>query len=686
MRTFVAMRTVVEWCRLSANCSRRPIPAVFATRCGAAAAFSSWASPLSQKPTTSRSQNVRAQVPTCKCDAFVQPTPSRTVRAFSAGRVYRYPFESAKGTSKTQDGPEERGAETGTRALARARARARAQHDQAGGTQARRGRDEDRNSRRNRRKPDSARLTLYAGVGLLSVLLVVSQPLRLSSVYAGVSEPDRGTDPKPDPEHNGIRTGDDTSGLAAATTTTTADGDGRDPSLPRYRLADIRRHDARSGAPWVTSGDKVYDITDWVPAHPGGDVILRAAGHSIDPYWAIFTIHQAPHVREILDSYLIGLVDAADLVDAHGAGAAVDDPFAQDPVRDPRLLVHTAKPCNAETPCTDLARDFLTPNPLFYVRNHMWVPVDDADADANDNANDNDNERKGQADKAYRLTVELPDGAVRAYTLDELRRRFPVHRVTAVLQCSGNRRSDMARAVAPTNGLPWRAGAIGNAVWEGAAWAIDRRGPSRRAPAGVRDPQAWQAAHFPRNKNDNNDNNDNNNKNNTALPVAVTGYAYSGGGRSIIRVDVSVDGGRTWDQAELLDRKTAPGDSPEERTGRHMVARGRRDWAWTRWRYAGVLYNLDRDPIHNNNNQEHDGGASTGCAEIIVKATDSACNTQPERHDSIFNVRGNLANAWHRVRVCPAAAHGGGAKPTNTGSADAVCVQGCGFDETDKKP
>ncbi len=37
---------------------------------------------------------------------------------------------------------------------------------------------------------------------------------------------------------------------------------------------------------------------------------------------------------------------------------------------------------------------------------------------------------------------------------------------------------------------------------------------------------------------------------------------------------------------------------------------------------------------------------------MLVKATDDAYNTQPEHHESIYNVRGNLANAWHRVKVC----------------------------------
>jgi len=226
--------------------------------------------------------------------------------------------------------------------------------------------------------------------------------------------------------------------------------DSRDPSLPRFRLADVRQHDGSSTQPWVTFEDKVYDITDWVEAHPGGDVILRAAGGSIEPYWNIFTIHKAPYVREILEQYLIGYIDTADLVNGRPAAEAIEDPFERDPVRDTRLITHTAKPRNAEPPNEELDREFKTPNELFYVRHHMWVPVVE----------------ESKADE-HVLMIELPDGETKSYTLAELKEKFPTHKVTAVMQCSGNRRNDMTRHAGKTNGLQWGVGAISNAEWEG---------------------------------------------------------------------------------------------------------------------------------------------------------------------------------------------------------------------------
>ncbi len=50
--------------------------------------------------------------------------------------------------------------------------------------------------------------------------------------------------------------------------------------------------------------------------------------------------------------------------------------------------------------------------------------------------------------------------------------------------------------------------------------------------------------------------------------VSVRGVAWSGGGREVVRVDVSSDGGHTWTTAELSNTKDQP-------LGRA--------WAWKLW-------------------------------------------------------------------------------------------------------
>lgn len=564
---------------------------------------------------------------------------------------------------------------------------------------------------------------------------------------------------------------------AEASSTTTTDTpitnepeDTRTPlSLPRYRLSEIREHhSSTSPNPWVIYQDKVYDITDWIPAHPGGDVILRAAGQSIEPYWKIFSIHtQSAHVREILEGYLIGYVHIDDLDKATGKPPldAIQDPFAEDPVRDKRLRRHTAKPCNAEPPNGELGDEFITPNELFYVRNHMWVPVVDREEDDDNNNNEGGRHR-------HTLTVELPDGEERRYTMAELKSKFPTHRVVAALQCSGNRRSDMTRHADKTNGLQWGVGAISNAEWEGVrlmdvlrdaglkvvdvtthtmahpsepfkqeedtenrddekadpnthhvqftgleayaasiplSTALDPRndvllafsmngvplppdhgyplrvvvpghvaarsvkwlskivvadeestsqwqrrdyksfGPNEKHPDWdgapsiqempitsaitkvlvgdcVRECQAgWVGGKLGVAMQQKKGKEKNDSSGRQLEPVALQGYAVSGGGRDIARVDVSLDGGKTWDQADLLPDSSSSGNKA---------------WAWKRWRYLGHL-------------QLPATQGGEGCMEVVVKATDTSYNSQPQTHASIYNVRGNLANAWHRVRVCP---------------------------------
>ena len=51
--------------------------------------------------------------------------------------------------------------------------------------------------------------------------------------------------------------------------------------------------------------------------------------------------------------------------------------FAGDPKRHPALVVNAATPYNAETPLDLITESFITPADLFYVRNHLPVPIVD---------------------------------------------------------------------------------------------------------------------------------------------------------------------------------------------------------------------------------------------------------------------------------------------------------------------
>lgn len=104
-------------------------------------------------------------------------------------------------------------------------------------------------------------------------------------------------------------------------------------------------------------------------------------------------------------------------------------------------------------------------------------------------------------------------------------------------------------------------------------------------------------------------------------PVA-RGYAYSGGGKGIVRVDVSVDGGKTWDIATLKHGGFKHGDYT-------------RTWTWALWEYE-----VPQEVVK-----------GKGELELVVKATDTTYNVQPPSIEPFWNLRGVCSNAWSRVTV-----------------------------------
>jgi sulfite oxidase len=77
-------------------------------------------------------------------------------------------------------------------------------------------------------------------------------------------------------------------------------------NLPIYTLADVAKHATKHDRIWVTYGHGVYDITDFVDNHPGGDKILMAAGGSVEPFWLLYAVHKNPDVYALLEEFRIG--------------------------------------------------------------------------------------------------------------------------------------------------------------------------------------------------------------------------------------------------------------------------------------------------------------------------------------------------------------------------------------------
>lgn len=99
--------------------------------------------------------------------------------------------------------------------------------------------------------------------------------------------------------------------------------------------------------------------------------------------------------------------------------------------------------------------------------------------------------------------------------------------------------------------------------------------------------------------------------------IEIKGFAYSGGGRGINRVDVSIDDGKTWRIAELK---------------RGQEQEYNRAWAWTFWELKIHITEIKQKKL-----------------KVICKAIDSSLNIQPEKIEYAWNIRGLNNNSWHRI-------------------------------------
>ncbi|PWA69928.1 nitrate reductase [Artemisia annua] len=100
-------------------------------------------------------------------------------------------------------------------------------------------------------------------------------------------------------------------------------------------------------------------------------------------------------------------------------------------------------------------------------------------------------------------------------------------------------------------------------------------------------------------------------------PYTIRGFAYSGGGKKVTRVEVTMDGGVKWSVCSL-DHKEKP-----NKYGKY--------WCWCFWSLeVEVLDLLD-------------------AKEIAVRAWDETLNTQPEKLS--WNLPGMINNCWFRVKT-----------------------------------
>ncbi len=348
----------------------------------------------------------------------------------------------------------------------------------------------------------------------------------------------------------------------------------------------------------------------------------------------------------------------------------------------PKMVIHQDEPLNAGMPLPALRQTYITPQDHFFVRNHGAIPTIDP--------------------AGYRLTVTGLVERPLELTLEELK-AMPAVTETVLMQCAGIRRTEMAQVKAIPQELPWGAEPIGNAKWRGVplSTVLDRAGvqdgalhiafqgldevwrhgeqvgfggsiplgkvadvllayemngealpPAHGFPLrvvvpgyiGARSVKWLGAIHVQQTPSTNyfqahayklfpphidaQTVDWNNGTMLDELPlnavicqpqdgdicetgqIVVQGYAVSQHNAPIERVEVSCDEGQNWVEATLQAQQA---------------------WSWCFWE---VMLELPAGP-----------------QQVIVRAWDTLGRTQPQRVEQVWNFKGYMNNAWHRIHI-----------------------------------
>ncbi|KAF8934505.1 hypothetical protein BGZ58_005664 [Dissophora ornata] len=299
------------------------------------------------------------------------------------------------------------------------------------------------------------------------------------------------------------------------------------------------------------------------------------------------------------------------------------------------FLVHCDKPFNAEPFLPTLVNAEITPTEFFFKRNHGPIPnlsLDHHQVYVGIQLNDVQHEHDSSA----------PGIAWKALSMHDIMTKWPKVTVSATLQCAGNRRDGLA-AVKEVDGVIWKSGAV--STMNGEPLTREHGFPLRAIVPGfigARSVKFLQRIIIQPRESNSFFQIDHHNAEQAwdlaaslgemnvqcvicsptdqeaislSEPVTIRGYAISGGGRGIYRVEVSADGGQTWEPADKMEQ------TPDEYSGMF--------WTWALWEKTVPMI--------------------AGSTEIIARAYDSSGNTQPEH--TIWNYRGVMNNAWSRASV-----------------------------------
>ena len=155
-------------------------------------------------------------------------------------------------------------------------------------------------------------------------------------------------------------------------------------------------------------------------------------------------MHRSPNFERIQRRHFLASIGGATFASTTGLWP-ISNAIAANTQTNGNLIVHSSTPMNAEPPLDRLVENWMTPTERFYVRSHAPVPQIDTNS--------------------FRLSVEGLVEKPLSLSLKQLS-EMKQQSVMATLTCAGNRRNEHS-LVKPVKGVPWGAGAIGNAQWGG---------------------------------------------------------------------------------------------------------------------------------------------------------------------------------------------------------------------------
>ena len=112
------------------------------------------------------------------------------------------------------------------------------------------------------------------------------------------------------------------------------------------------------------------------------------------------------------------------------------------------------------------------------------------------------------------------------------------------------------------------------------------------------------------------------------------GYAYTGGGKRVTRLEVTLDQGRSWTLANL----TYPEDEYRLAPENEVLYGGRLDMSWREACFCWCFWDLDIPLSH-----------LRGVKDVMIRAMDDSMMIQPR--DMYWSVLGMMNNPWFRIVI-----------------------------------